>query len=177
MKDNALILFLIWLCFIMGCQNERESITQSSSRTWSQPSNGLRCSINVEKTRWSKGDSVLVSFIVENVSRSKVDLKTIPAFTLDETRYWCPIDIVGKDHTLPANARSTICLEKGTSINSTINISRLGWDRCISSVWPAQHLYSLVPPGQYKLRLDIEVIDVDEPKWIRSNEVEVFITE
>jgi len=41
----------------------------------------------------------------------------------------------------------------------------------------ALNLYSLVPPGQYKLRLDIEVVDGGMPNWIRSNEVEVAIIE
>lgn len=137
----------------------------------------IKCSIAVEETRWSKGDPVLVSVVVENVSGSKINLKTIPMFTLNETQYGCPVDIVGEEHTLPPNARSNISLERGALINSRIDISKLGWGLCISSIWPAHNLYSLVPPGRYKLRLDIEVVGGGEPKWIRSNEVEVDIGE
>ena len=176
MKDHILML-LILLCLILGCQTERESITQSPGRTWGQPSNGLRCSIALEKTRWSKGDPIPVSVLVENVSESRVDLKTIPAFILNEMQYWCPVDIVGENHTLPANARSIISLQPGTTTNSIVDISKLGWDRGISSIWPAQDLYSLVPPGFYKLRLDIEIVDGDNPGWIHSNEIKITIAE
>jgi len=160
----------------MGCQTEREPTAQISNRSWGEPSNGLRCSIALEETHWSRGDPVLVSVVIENISGSRVNLKTIPAFTLDETQYWCPVDIVGEDHTLPANARSTISLERGASINSRIDISRLGWDRGISSIWPARNLYSLVPLGRYRLCLDIEVVDGHESERIRSNKVEVETT-
>lgn len=171
MKYKIVILFLLLSLFILGCETERESII-----SWGEPSNGLRCSIGIEETRWSKGNPVLVSVIVENVSGSKVNLKMIPTFTLNETQYWCPVDIVGEEHTLPANARSTISLERGALINSKIDISKLGWDLCISSMWPAQNLFSLVPPGLYILRLDIEVVNGGEPKWIHSNEVKVYIS-
>ena len=108
---------------------------------------------------------------------TKVDLRTIPAFRLNQSQYWCPADIGGADHTLPANARSTISLEKGASMNTRIDVSKLGWDRGISSIWPAQNLFSLVPPGRYSLRLDFEVVEGGGPEWIRSNEVEVAIRE
>ncbi len=176
MRYKLVFLLLLLSCFILGCQTERESITQDSRRSWGEPSNGLRCSIDIAETRWSKGKPVLVSVMVENVSGSKVELRTIPAFTLNESQYWCPVDIGGEEHTLPANARSTISLEKGASTNTRIDISKLGWDRGVSSIWPAQNLYSLVPPGQYSLRLDIEVVNGGEPKWIHSNEVEVAIS-
>jgi hypothetical protein len=177
MGHTILIVFLILMCLIPGCQTDRESITQSPNITWGQPSNGLRCSIAPEKTRWSKGDPVPVSVLAENVSGSTVDLMTIPAFILNEMQYWCPVDIVGEDHALPANARSIISLQEGASINSIIDISKLGWDRGISSIWPAQNLYSFVPPGQYRLRLDIEIVNGNNPGWIHSNEVEITMTE
>jgi len=176
MRYEIVFLLSSLSCFILGCQAERESITQGSTSSWGEPSNGLRCSIDTTETRWSKGNPVLVSVTVENASGSKVDLRTIPAFTLNESQYWCPVDIRGEEHTLPANARSIISLEKGASMNTRIDISKLGWDRGISSIWPAQNLFSLVPPGRYSLRLDIEVVNGGGSKWIHSNQVELTIS-
>jgi hypothetical protein len=174
---RILVFLLLYSGLIMGCQTEHQSNTQNSGKRWGEPSNGLRCSIIVETAHWYNGDPAIVSVTIENVSEGKVDLKTIPAFTLNEMQYWCPVNIEGEDHSLPANARSTISLEKGAQINSRVDISKLGWDRGISSIWPSQNLYSIVPTGKYKLRLDIEVVDGNETQWIRSNEISVEISE
>jgi hypothetical protein len=174
---GILALLLLSLVFILGCQTKHESNTQDSSKRWGEPSNGIRCSIATERTIWSNGEPAMISITVENISESKVDLKTIPAFTLNDMQYWCPVDIAGDDHDLLANARSNISLEKGSQINSMIDISKLKWDLGISSIWPSKDLYSIVPTGKYKLRLDIEVVDGSESQWIRSNEVSVEISE
>jgi hypothetical protein len=174
---GILSLILLSWGLILGCQSKHEPDNQESSINWGEPSNGLKCSIIAEKTFWANSEPVMVSVIVENISEGKVSLRTIPAFTLNEMQYWCPVDIVGEDHNLPANARSIISLEKGAQINSRIDISKLGWDRGISSIWPSQNLYSLVPTGKYKLRLNIEVVENVETQWIRSKEVAVEIGE
>jgi len=171
------LLVLLSSVFIMGCQTTDESDNQDSSRTWGKLSNGLRCSIIAETTHWSNGDPAIVSVTVENISEGKIDLKTIPAFTLNDMQYWCPVNIAGDDHSLPANARSNISLEKGTQIYSRIDISMLGWDQGLSSIWPWENLYTIVPAGKYTLGLDIEIVDGSELSWVRSNEVSVEISE
>jgi hypothetical protein len=113
---------------------------------------------------------------VENISEGKIGLETIPAFTLNDMQYWCPVNIAEDDPGLPANARSNISLEKGARIDSSIDISMLGWDQGISSIWPRENLHSIVPTGKYMLRLDIEIVDGSEPSWVRSNEVSVEIS-
>jgi hypothetical protein len=173
MKGKITLLLLLLPGFFLGCQTERESITHG--RSWGEPSNGLRCSVDVEKTRWSKGDPALVSVIIENVSGSKVNLRTIPTFTLNEMQFVCPVDIVRGEYALPPNARSTISLEKDALMNLRIDISKLKWGTGVSSIWPDHSFYSLVPPGRYKLRMDVEVVDGGLPEWIRSNEIEVDI--
>ena len=45
-----------------------------------------------------------------------------------------------------------------------------------AATWPDNSFY-LVPPGRYKLRMDIEVVDGGLPEWIRSNEIEVYVGE
>ena len=176
---RILALLLLSSVFIMGCQTTDESDDQDSSRIWGEPANGLRCSIIVETTHWSNGDPAIVSVTVENISEGKIDLRTVPAFTLNDMQYWCPVNIAGDDrddHRLPANSRSNISLEKGAQIYSRIDISMLGWDQGISSIWPWENLYSIVPTGKYMLRLDIEIVDGSEPSWVRSNEVSLEIS-
>jgi len=172
---RILAILLLSSVFILGCQTRHESNTQDSSINWGEPSNGLRCSIASERTIWSAEEPAMVSIAVENISNSKVDLKTIPAFTFNEMQYWCPVNITGDDHSLPANARSIISLEKGDQINLSIDISKLGWDHGFSSIWPSKNLYSIVPSGIYNLRLDIEIVNGNEPQWVRSNEVSLEI--
>ena len=182
---EILLMLLLASAFISGCQTKDESNTQDSSERWGETSNGIRCSIATEKTIWANGDPAIVSVILENVSDGKVDLETIPAFNLSNMQYWCPVNITGDDHSLPANARSTIFLEKGDQTNSKIDISKLGWDQGISSIWPSKDLYSVVPIGKYTLRLDIEILvptsngsaDGSKSQWVRSNELILEISE
>ena len=174
---GILLLLLLFSELILGCQTTDESNDQDSGRKWGEPSNGVRCSITVESKHWSNGGPAIVFVTVENVSEDKVDLKTIPAFTLNEMQYWCPVNIAGDDYSLPANARSNISLEKGAQINSVIDISKLGWDLGNSSIWPSRNLYSIVPAGKYRLCLDVEIVDGSEPQWIRSNETGVELSE
>jgi hypothetical protein len=187
MKGKISFLVLLLLVFILGCQTERESITYQG-RSWGEPSNGLRCSIAVEETSWSKVGPALVSVIIENVSEGKVNLKTIPSFTLkedsmflsytllNELQFYCPVDIVRGEYALPPNARSTISLDRGALINARIDVSKLKWGMGSAATWPDNSFY-LVSPRRYKLRMDIEIVDGGLPKWIRSNEIEVDISE
>jgi len=85
----------------------------------------IKCSIALEEKCWSKGDPAIVFVVVENASATRIDLETITVFRLNETLYECPADIVRKDPLLSANVRSTISLEGGASINSTIDLSKL----------------------------------------------------
>lgn len=174
MKGKISFLALLLLVLILGCQTERESITQS--RTWGEPSNGLRCSIAVEETCWSRGGHALVSVIIENVSEGKVDLKTIPLFTLNEMQFLCPVDIARGEYELPPNARSIINLDRDALIDARIDVSKLKWGTGPSATW-ADNSFYLVTPGRYKLRMDIEVVDSGLTEWIRSNEIEVDISE
>lgn len=172
---EILLLPLICSGLIFGCQTRNGTTTQDSDKRWGEPSNGIRCSISIEKTTWSSSGPAIVSAVIENVTESKVELKTIPAFTLNEMQYWCPVNIAGDDYDLSANERSIISLEKGNQINTSIDISKLGWDQGISSIWPSKDFYSIVPNGRYRLRLDIEIVDNNKQQWVRSNEVSVEI--
>jgi hypothetical protein len=189
MKGRILLIPLLLSGFLLGCQPDREAIFQG--RIWGETSNGLRCSIAIEEIKWPKGSPALVSVIIENVSESKVNLETIPAFKLNENKletipafklnenkieYWCPVDIAEEGHALPPNARSIISLEKASFMDLRMDLSKLKWGMSLSAIWPENSFY-LVSPGRYKLSMDIEIVGGGLPEWIRSNEVEVSIGE
>jgi len=166
--------FWILLCCTLGCQSE--STNEYSNRIWGQPFKGLRCSIEVAKMEWSKQEVAVVGVVIENISTGKVDLEVSSSFRLSgEKPYWGPVNILGEVQRVPINPRSTISLEKGASLSTKIDISKLGWDYMFSSVWPVQEFYSFVPAGWYNLALDLEVGDGESAKHIVSNIIEVVI--
>jgi hypothetical protein len=164
---------------------------QGSLRSWGEPAFGLRSSIFVERTSVSKGNPFVVSVMVENISGTRMDLKAISAFhlrnssrlspesTLAFGSFWCPVNLADKDSAGKSGpilaSPSRFVLEKGASINATIDLGRHGWDKSNSSWWPVRDFASVVTPGNYTLRLDIQVGEGADPRWIRSNEIKVVI--
>lgn len=173
---------LLPLCLLVlvltACGGDSPVDHGSTERSWGEQSNGLRCSISLAKTRLVQGDKAMVSVRVENVSGAPVALTVLPAFTLSDIvpRYLALSDITGKDPEFGHKSRLALSLEKGTSLSSEIDISSLYWALMIQSSTPTKHLYEIVPPGTYTLRLDIEVVNGGD-EWIRSNEVGITIGE
>lgn len=165
------LVILLSLVFA-GCGNERKVTGEETIKTEESQFRDIKCSIIVNKTSFFKNDVIPVTVKIENASNGKVEIGTIPAFVL--AGLWAPVDIkVGQ--ALPANTKMTLSLEKGETLSSNIDISKLGWDQSTSSIWPARNLFSIVSSGKYKLFLDLE-INVDNGLYrVRSNEVEVSI--
>jgi len=130
----------------------------------------LSCQIKIEKTCVVSGNHFFVDVIITNVSRHKIDVKTIPVFFIDGMKYWCPVEIVQSGKALSANTYSHIILKKGVSFTARMDLTKSGWDSCFCSVWPSKDLHSIVPPGHHELHLDIEM--VQERSHIRSNKIQ-----
>ena len=169
MNRFLLLLFSLLLLVLFSC-GEKSPADHSSS-------DGLRCSIILSKTQLAQGDKAVVSVRVENVSGGPVALTVLPAFVLADSipRYVALSDITGKDADFGHNSRLALSLAKGAAVTSDIDISALLWTLMVSSIPPDKHLYEEVKPGEYTLRLDIEVTGGDSPAWIRSNEVSITI--
>ena len=138
----------------------------------------LSCSIQCEKTSWAAGEAATVSITMKNTSKKKIAVKTIPSFYIDGLKYWGPVDLEEGHIILPANARSIISLESGSSITISRDISRIRWGRGVLSIWPHSDFRTVVPPGIHRLCLDIEVPESDNPGkggTVHSNEIEVTV--
>jgi len=191
MKIPVVMAFLAFFSGTLGFCGKGEELIQGSIGSWGQPAFGLRFSISVEKTPILRGNPFAVSVTVENISGTRVDLEAISAFHLRNSSktspestvafgsYWCPVNLAdrksaGKSGLILASP-SRLVMEKGTSISATMDLARHGWDKSTSSWWPARDFDSAVAPGEYMLRLDIQVGRGADPKWIYSNEVKVVI--
>ncbi len=156
---------------------------QSSTRTWGKPACGVRSSIWIERKRISNRGPFIVRLVVENVSDAPVNLETIAAFKIqprDNVRgYWCPVSIPDANPVpndgLALATRSRLMLEKGTSIEASMDLAKHAWEKTLSSIWPSRRFDAVVPGGKYMLRLEIEVVGNVNPQWICSNDVEVVI--
>jgi hypothetical protein len=154
---------------------KQSSAAEGPPPAWGKETEGLRCSLRVVSNRWRHGAPAIVAVTIQNRSAKKVTFKTIPSFDLGD-EYWCPVDLTTEGRALNANAHSILSLEKGASLDLQFDVSQLGWDESVSSAWPAENLYELVPPGAYALRLGVELTPGDKPKYLRSNEVSVTLT-
>jgi hypothetical protein len=173
-REKVYFLPCLWIsCFFLGgCQVKPTAAAESADPVWGPETLGLRCAIQVASERWRPGEPALVSVVIENRSGKHIEFKTIPSFEMNE--YWCPVDL-REGRGLKANARAPLVLEKGASLHLTYDLSQLGWGEVIGAAWPAQQLFSLVSPGNFRLRLNIQLTDGQEPLQLDSNEVAVAI--
>ena len=189
MRIHIVVVLLAFLPFVLGSYGEGGEFIQNSTRAWGQSAFGLRSSISVEKQNILKGEPFIVSVKIENISGAKVDLQGIAAFDLSASSkgsrgsapafgsYWCPVHLGDKNPDgktgLILGTPSRLELQKGASLDFVMDLTRHGWDQSISSYWPARVFDTVVIPGKYLLRLDIQVGAGTNPGWIRSNEVTI----
>jgi hypothetical protein len=166
--------------------------SQDEDRVWGRPVQGIRSSIRAEKPSVSSQGPFMVSIIVENVSGTAINMEKISLFKLGPSfdvpdytflGFWCPVDFEyekpAQDKALIGGGRSRLVLAKGASIRVTLDLSRHGWAATSSSTWPDRRFETVVPKGQYQLRLDMELldkpVDLSGHEWVRSNIVEINI--
>jgi len=154
---------------LIGCNNQSLEHVPESETVWGETTYGLRCTIDVDKPTISKSDSLVVVVQLQNVSDKQINRKCIAAFTMADC--WCPVDLPGKN----VNPRELIFLEPGKFINFQADLSKLGWDRNESSIWPSRAFHQIVPSGNHEFQLQFELLGSAEPQWVRSNAVAITI--
>ena len=124
----------------------------------------IQCSIQTETGRWSRENRLSVTVKIKSISNGPVDLVGIYSFQLTTVdyppmTYWSPVNILDgtalklEDGKVPEGA---IHLEPHETKAINLNVDKLFWNRNMSSVWPNQRLFEVVPKGNYDLILEVE---------------------
>jgi hypothetical protein len=168
---NPLLLPLVFFAILSaGCQARGGDFPEDPTPVWGEVSNGVKASLAMRDSRIHTGQPIEVLMLLENAAPETAALSTIPAFILDESAYWCPVDIVHEGAALPANTRVTLSLDPHATSTYRFDISALTCGASYSSIWPDAELRSILTPGMHALRLDLEVTGGREGDRIRSNE-------
>ena len=124
----------------------------------------IQSSIETETGTWSRQSPLSVAVKIKNISDGPVDLVGIYSFQLTSAdaqpmAYWGPVNILDgsplklDDGKVP---KGTIHLEPHEIKAINFDVSKLLWNRNISSVWPNQSLFEVMPVGTYDLIFEVE---------------------
>ena len=124
----------------------------------------IQCSIETETGTWALGRPLSVTVKIKNISNGPIDI--VGGYSLELTRaddppmkYWSPVNIQGGTPLkLEAGKvpRGAVHLESHETKAINLDVTKLFWDRDISSVWPNRRLFEVVPKGNYDLIFDVE---------------------
>jgi len=124
----------------------------------------IQCSIETETGTWSREKPLSVAVKVKNISNGPVDLiggYSLQLTTVDDPpmTYWSPVNILdGTALELQAGKvpEGAIHLEPHETRAINLNVTKLFWNRNISSIWPNYRLFEVVAKGNYDLIFDVE---------------------
>ncbi len=160
--------FLILLLFISACAATKFSSAEDSQY--------LKCYLETSSSQWVKGSPAIVNVSIENTSSEPKKILISSFFGIGEmTGYWGPVKLSAVSEHLPANTHYELFLKAGQKKTFEVDLAKLKWERSISSIWPHRDLFDLVPSGNYKLSLDIEIDSADISKRINSNNLDIII--
>jgi hypothetical protein len=163
---------LVFLALVSaGCRALPGDTPEGATPVWGDLSDGIRISLAMRDDRLRTGDPVEIRLLVENTAPGTASLQTIPAFSIDHSAYWCPVDIVREGSPLPANGRVNLSLDPHAAASFQFDVSELKCGPGHSSIWPDADLPSILTPGEHSLRLEIEIAGGKQAAWIRSNEI------
>ena len=187
MKINATMSAVFVLCSfslsaLPGCNDSENDTTSSSAEYRRVPFPGVRCSIELLDSVWSAKKPAVVHVKLQNETNERIQLLVRPSFRIRQTdaieidRYWCPTTLDEHAEPLGANRHFLLSLNKGETIDSVADVSQLGWDFGVSSIWPAKNLFDLLDPREYRIHLEMSVRG-SKNTWIESNLVSFRIVE
>jgi hypothetical protein len=138
----------------------------------------VKCKIATPHPLWSLGsESPIVTVEIE--LQGNVKVRALPALSLialpreagqRREEYWAPFSL-NDGKTTTEWATLTTAEGKG-SFGARVLPFDLLWARAKSSVWPSQRFLGTIPPGEYRLRLQL---DTGDDKRFLSNEIKVSI--
>lgn len=163
----------------------------------------MNCSITAEKSAILTGQPFEIIVTLQNTSSENRQFKVIPSFRLELvinqksheknrktvwTKFWCPVDLSQENTSLSANQEALLRIEKNSAIEVKADLQKLFWGKSGYSVWPSENLSKIIPQGQYKLFLEVSVLEVTgdtrtydfekvENHYVFSNSINVSIKE
>lgn len=157
----------------------------------------LKLQLSVEKSVWDDKSEARVRLQLVNASERALDIGGLASFHLFREGVRNEREGIQKSYYALANLQapgaavrdaplSSINLPPGQSIEESFELSKLLWGRTIGASLPRQDLREAVPKGDYRLRFDVRVHQVNtkgdaaaerlaNPVRVVSNEVRVSI--
>lgn len=194
MRRMALIVFFCFLIVLpvhqVNGQDDRKAAKE----------NLVRCSITSEGSHWSRQHPPIVQITIENTADREIkfwaeylfDLKDVAALsrkfeTLGD-RYYSRAGVAAKDGRLtlvPKDLKRMIRINRNTSrfVNEEVRLAKGEtkqirvdltdhlWADGMSSFWPSDHFFALIPKGRYQLIFRVSGDDVNAV----SNQVEAQV--
>lgn len=135
----------------------------------------LKCYLEARSSQWSKGSPAIVSLSIQNTSLKPKKFIVSSFFEIGEMQYWGPVKLEDVSEHLQANTHYELFLKPEQKKTFDVNLSKLKWERSISSIWPHLNLFDLVPPGKYRLIFYVYIESEGISKRIYSNSLDVII--
>ena len=163
MQNARCLRMLCFGCLILFLYHPRALYAQSYPK---DVAGLIQSSIETKTGTWSRETPLSVAVKMKNISNGPVDLLGIYSFQLIRVDdppmvYWSPINILdGTPLRLEGGKvpKGAIHLEPHEIKQIDLDVTKLLWDRTISSVWPNQRLFDVVLKGNYDLILDVETV-------------------
>lgn len=171
----------------------RVALLNAQSRVFDKKTQAaeIRCTIEVDSREWKRDRPTAITGTIENLFDGPLDIAATPTLYLSafspEDRYWAPVDVL-KDRPLSLDKRPVgltsegvmirpLALhltfkKKGDSIHFRIDAQHILWARTISALWPSMHIFAVVEPGTYEVRLVLE----SQRGESESNRVKVVVS-
>jgi hypothetical protein len=164
------------------------------------PAPQIKTSIAIESATLARDQSAIVTLTIQNLSGKELDLKAIGSFDLKNLskesatrkhpvvgdRYWGPANISTSKPTelkiidpekqkqgIVVGQVPRVSLQFATDETKTfkVDLTKLFWNDAMSSIWPEEPLFKVVPKGTYALSFGMSLQGVH----LESNEVEVSL--
>ena len=154
----------------------------------------IHSSIEVAAETWSPGKPIVVFVQLKNLSDKDIDLLGIYTFELrgvPATSYRSPVDILsGKPLELVYERdgsgggrvpKGVIHLGAGDTKAMRFDLDNLLWSKTLSSRWPHQRLFEVVPKGNYDLIFNVEIDhrvngdNIPDVTHVPSNSVRIVV--
>ncbi len=134
-----------------------------------EPDRAIAISLKANRQLYGLNDSVRVSVKIKNTSLEKLELETLPSFTISSMTtfaFWVPVGLKQADVGFDTGLSSNLKLKPGEEKSFKYDLSALKWNELHSILKTPLRLNFLVSPGEYRLSFSLAIIKRPSPKTI-----------